>query len=697
MKPSYLVRVVSLLRNSPAQRSAPSKKHARRNLLEFLAAGRVELALCGLVLTSVALNAQVARQDNAVPLKNWATPLYWQPSQAERESTSKAVPQLVFSANAVSTDALTFVAITPCRLVDTRGTAAGFNGINPFSGPSIPAAGTLTIPVQSVLEASTNTAPAPCGVIPSIAQAYSFNLTVVPKVAGTAVDYVSLWPAGGVQPFVSTLDDPQGAIVSNAAIVPAGAPSGGISVYNDGPSTTDAVIDMNGYFAAPTDISGNTAIGLGTLAGNTSGAFNTATGASALSGNTTGDQNTATGFQALQNNSTGSSNTASGFYALQSNVNGGNNTASGNSALRYNTSGNFNTANGEQALLNNTTGSQNTADGGAALQSNTTGSNNTAGGYQALTSNTTGSSNTATGYQALQDNTTGGTNTANGYQALQSNTTGVNNTAGGAAALQANTTGGANTASGYSALQANTTGSENTATGWGALFANTTGGFNIALGWDALSANTTGANNIAIGVNAASNVAVGNSNNIHIGSMGLAADSGAIRLGTAGTQTSAYIAGISGVSASGGVGVYVTSTGQLGTVPSSRRFKEQITDMGESSSKLLQLRPVNFFYKPQYDDGTHLLQYGLIAEEVAKVYPEMVAYDNDGQILTVKYQLLAPMLLNEVQKQNAQLQGQAEAIRLQQEQNRKLEDRLAALEALLSSQKSAAARPESGQ
>ena len=129
---------------------------------------------------------------------------------------------------------------------------------------------------------------------------------------------------------------------------------------------------------------------------------------------------------------------------------------------------------------------------------------------------------------------------------------------------------------------------------------------------------------------------------------------------------------------------------------SSRRFKEQITDMGDSSSKLFQLRPVNFFYKPQYDDGSHLLQYGLIAEEVAKVYPEMVAYDKDGQLLTVKYQLLAPMLLNEVQKQNAQLQGQAEAIRLQQEQNRKLEDRLAALEALLSSQKSAA-RPEGGQ
>ncbi len=108
--------------------------------------------------------------------------------------------------------------------------------------------------------------------------------------------------------------------------------------------------------------------------------------------------------------------------------------------------------------------------------------------------------------------------------------------------------------------------------------------------------------------------------------------------------------------------------------------------MGDSSSKLLQLRPVTFFYKPQYDDGSHALQYGLIAEEVAKLYPDMVGYDKDGQPSSVKYQSLAPMLLNEVQKQNAQLKKQAEVNQLQQEQNRKLEDRLAALEALMASQ-----------
>jgi hypothetical protein len=147
---------------------------------------------------------------------------------------------------------LQFFPVTPCRLVDTRGAGAGFNGIAPFSGPSIPAAGTMTIPVQSAAEASADTMPAPCGVIPSTAQAYSLNLTVVP--VGGAVNYVSMWPSGSARPFVATLDDPQGEIVDNAAIVPAGTSSGGVNVYNAGPSATDIVIDMNGYFAAPASL-----------------------------------------------------------------------------------------------------------------------------------------------------------------------------------------------------------------------------------------------------------------------------------------------------------------------------------------------------------------------------------------------------------------------------------------------------------
>jgi hypothetical protein len=167
-------------------------------------------------------------------------------------SAAMTVP-VTFIVEPVEATSLQFFPVAPCRLVDTRGLAAGFNGITPFSGPSILAGGTLTIPVLSSAEASANTAPAPCGVIPSGALAYSINITVVPGAAG-AVNYLSLWPAGSPQPFVSTLDDPEGLIVSNAAIVPAGTPSGGISVFNAGPATADVIIDMNGYFAAPTGL-----------------------------------------------------------------------------------------------------------------------------------------------------------------------------------------------------------------------------------------------------------------------------------------------------------------------------------------------------------------------------------------------------------------------------------------------------------
>ena len=115
---------------------------------------------------------------------------------------------------------LDFYPVAPCRLVDTRGAATGFNGIAPFSGPSIPDGGTLTIPVQSITETIRR---------------------------GVRSTYVSLWPAGSAQPFVATLNDPEGLIVANAAIVPAGSPSGGINVFNPGPSTTDAIIDMNDF------------------------------------------------------------------------------------------------------------------------------------------------------------------------------------------------------------------------------------------------------------------------------------------------------------------------------------------------------------------------------------------------------------------------------------------------------------------
>ncbi len=404
---------------------------------------------------------------------------------------------------------------------------------------------------------------------------------------------MSLWPSGGTQPFVATLNDPQGAIVANAAIVPAGATSspvyGGVSVYNDGPATTDVVIDMNGYFAAPTDVSDNTAIGAGTLASNTTGYYNTASGYGALNANTTGYSNTASGTYALQNNTTGDDTTASGTYALEF---------------------------------------------------NTTGSDNTASGFGALASNRTGSNNTATGYQALYNNAIGDFNLASGNSALGSNTTGGNNTASGILALQGNTTGSYNTASGFNALGNNTTGSSNIALGYVAGLNISTGDFNIDIGNQGLSTD------------------------------GATLGSAVIRIGEMGTQTSTYIAGISGATASGGVEVFVNANGQLGTMNSSRRFKEQIHRHGRrqqqavstaSGELLLQTgvrrrRPPAAIWSHRRRGSQSLSRNGGL-------------YGNDGRILSVRYQLLAPMLLNEVQKLA--------------EQNRSLEDRLAAVEALL--------------
>jgi hypothetical protein len=316
-----------------------------------------------------------------------------------------------------------------------------------------------------------------------------------------------------------------------------------------------------------------------------------------------------------------------------------------------------NIALGSQAFLDNTVGSQNTAVGTSALQFNTGGSANTATGYKAMAGNISGLNNTATGALALEANTSGQDNTADGMIALGYNTTGTENTACGAAALEFNTTGSNNTASGSHTLTYGTAGSNNTAIGWGALERTTASG-NTAAGYLALINNSSGANNIAIGVSAANNVAGVNSNNIHIGSAGSSADSGVIRIGTIGTQTSFFAAGVFGASSgsSSAVPVLIDSNGQLVTVSSSRRFKTDIQDMGDASGDLMRLRPVTFRYRKPLADGSQPVQYGLIAEEVAEVYPGLVAYSADGQIETVKYQLLDSMLLNEVQRQQALIQ-----------------------------------------
>jgi hypothetical protein len=227
---------------------------------------------------------------------------------------------------------------------------------------------------------------------------------------------------------------------------------------------------------------------------------------------------------------------------------------------------------------------------------------------------------------------------------------GVYNTANGGNALAANTTGGGNTANGAGALLKNTIGINNTADGTNALYSNTVGNYNTANGFNALY-NNTGSSNVAIGYQAGNNLTTG-SNNIDIGNSGVAGDSGMIRIGS-NTQSQTYIAGISGVTVTGGAAVYINGNGQLGIQPSSQRFKKDIQSLDSTSQNILSLRPVTFRYKQADEKGGYPVQYGLIAEEVAKVFPDLVQYDANGKPLAVYYHLLIPLLLGELQHEHA--------------------------------------------
>ena len=360
--------------------------------------------------------------------------------------------------------------------------------------------------------------------------------------------------------------------------------------------------------------------------------------------------NTAEGQNALFSLTGGSYNTASGAYALYSNTTGHYNTATGSDALPFNTTGSNNTANGFEALFSNTTGSNNTASGGEALNSNTTGSYNTANGISALFSNTTGSQNAATGSQALYSNKTGFSNTASGFSALYFNTSGVGNAADGTFALYHNTTGGNNTAMGNYTLLSNTVGNYNTAVGSAAL------------------EYSTGANNIALGNQAGFNLTTGN-NNIDIGALGVAGESGKIRMGKSGTHNATFIAGIYGKTVASGtkVGLMIDSTGKLGTVVSSARFKEAIRPMDKVSEAILSLQPVTFRYKQELDpDG--IPQFGLVAEQVEKVNPDLVVRGEDGKVTTVRYEAVNAMLLNEFLKEHRKVEEQGAIIAQQQKQ-----------------------------
>jgi hypothetical protein len=463
-----------------------------------------------LVLLPLALAAQSLRERIAVPLNNWPAPHRLQRSQLQAQQhvvtpNLSVQPQISIQfpppPGIITPDSLVFVPVVPCRVADTRPgsgyPALGSTPLASLTPRTLPIAGTCAIPTLQF------------GIGP---EGYSLNVTVVPP-SGTPAGYLVVYPNPATPiPLVASETWNPGASYQTNAVITAASSDGSVNVAVRFP--TDVVVDINGYYAAPTDSGDDTALGAGTLASDTSGFYDTAFG-----------------YQALYNNVSGKYNTAIGGGALYTNVGSSYNTAIGALALQY----------------------------------------------------------------------------------------------------------------------------------------------------------ATGSGNVGIGDVGGAQLAAGNYN-IMIGNMGSSSDDNTIRIGDNQSQT--YIAGISGNTVSGGAPVVVNSQGQLGVESvSSRRYKEEIHEMGDASNGLLRLRPVTFHYKKPDTNGSKPLEYGLIAEEVADVYPDLVVRGQDGQIESVQYQKLPAMLLNELQKEhrNAEEQAQQQARHAQQQDEtiKKLEARLVVLEAQL--------------
>jgi Chaperone of endosialidase len=581
---------------------------------------------------------------------------------------------------------LVYTPVTPCRIIDTR-----------VAGGAITAGTTRNFLVTGTNYSAQGGKATSCGVPygPTTVAVVNF-VAVNPGGAGN----LRVTPFGTAMPLASIINFSAGMNLANGLVVPTCNPSSvtctsDITIQAD-VSATQLVADVLGYYqrvatggvgtalladaavTAPKIGSGvvvrslNSQTDAVTLAGSNGLSVTQGSGTVTVSSNAT-SANTGGAIVARD----GSGNFAAGTVALAGNLTLPNTTSTtvgvltqGGTPFLHNF-GFQNTFVGSNAGNMSMTGSYNSAVGWAALKSNTTGYNNAAVGTGALGLNTTGYHNAAVGTGALNLNATGYSNAAVGPWALYANTSGCCNAAVGDTALFSNETGSSNSAFGYRALYANR-GELNSAVGSLALGDNTTGSYNSAFGEMALRFSTTGSENVAIGATAGFSLTSG-SYNIYIANTGIATESGAIRIGRGGTHTATYIAGIYTKTSSGGTAVYINSSDQLGTVPSSRRYKEQIADMDTESDVLMKLRPVSFYYRPDLDE-TQLRQYGLVAEEVADVAPGLVAYDNDGTPQTVRYHFVNAMLLNEVQKQRATIETQESRIR-------DLEARLAKLEA----------------
>jgi hypothetical protein len=292
------------------------------------------------------------------------------------------------------------------------------------------------------------------------------------------------------------------------------------------------------------------------------------------------------------------------------------------------------------------------------------GNDNTFLGVNAGNLTMSGELNTVVGARALSSNTVGVNNTAIGPDALGNNKSGSDNVASGSIALGSNSGGSYNTATGSFSLESNTTGYGNVASGGLALVSNVSSDYNTGTGFEALYTNTSGSENTAVGAYAGSNAT--GSSNIYLGARvsGVAGESNTIYLGLQGLQNKTFIAGIRGITTgvNNAVPEVIDANGQLGTVSSSRRFKEDIRDMDSASTQLFKLRPVTFRYKQAYGAGSKPIQYGLIAEEVAEAFPELAVHGTDGTVETVHYETLNVLLLNEVQKQQRRIDALEERL-----------------------------------
>jgi hypothetical protein len=597
----------------------------------------VVLALMILCLGSLAL-----AQDEELPLATWGAPPYWTPPPV-KQLGSKAAGGMVAQAQGMTARAaalpsapLPFVAITPCRIVDTR-----ITDTDGFHSPNFIDDETRTFPFPSSPD---------CPGLPSTAGAFSVNVQLRTI---SQLGFLTLFPTGASRPGVSTLVGNPASWTTNAAVVPAGT-AGQIDVYCQ--YAARVVIDINGYYGPQSVV---------TSAFGRSGDVTAVGGdyTAALVTNTPAGTISATDVQAaidqLDNSKAAFSHTHTGA-SITGLISGG--------VLFGNSSGNigqnasqlsWDQANSRLGIGTATPSQQLELTGMMKMPATVATSGTPTAGVIYVGSypfiHNYGSQNTFLG-RSGNFSMTGFNNTATGADSLGATTTGYYNTASGGGSLQNNTTGVQNTASGAVSLSLNTEGSHNTAMGTFSLRDNTTGSYNTAIGMDGLLHSTSGSRNIALGYDAGVNLTVGDYN-IDIGNAGEAGEGSTIRIGTDGYQTSTFIAGIRGrgTGVANAVAVLIDSNGQLATASSSIRFKQDVADMGDASSRLMDLRPVTFRYK-SHPVGP--LQYGLIAEEVEAAMPELVVKDATGQPETVAYHELPAMLLNELQKQQATIQRQ---------------------------------------